>query len=111
VKSDSARRRFADLLSPTVLAWVGTMVVAFLLILPLYTLAPGDHELASCGTPLALDLDEWRYVPDGGSGYYDGAHRHCSTQRLDRVTQAVGVIALTFLAVTIRSRRQPPAAP
>ncbi|WP_406106658.1 hypothetical protein [Micromonospora globbae] len=87
------------------MAVLGTIVVAILLLVPIHTRAPGDHEDMSCGNALFLDLGPWRYVPDGGDRYYEPAYRHCTAQRVDRVVQAVVVLSATVLVTTVLGAR------
>lgn len=81
--------------------------VAILLTLPIHTRGPGDHELKRCGNALALDLELWRFVPDGGDAYFEPAFRHCTAQRVDRIALAVGVLAVTMLVAAFVAGRRP----
>jgi hypothetical protein len=94
-------------LTPSLVALLGTAVVMLLLILPIRTFGPGDHEKKSCGNALTLDLDRWRNVPDGGDRYYEPAYRVCTTERVDRIALAVGIVSMTVLVVTVMAARMP----
>jgi hypothetical protein len=87
-------------------AVAGLAVVAFLLLWPISTLGPGDHETKSCGNALSLDLSRWRVPSDGD--YWERAYRACTTQRVDRLAECVAVVSLTALltlVLALRSRR------
>ncbi|HEX8630308.1 MAG TPA: hypothetical protein VF755_19285 [Catenuloplanes sp.] len=104
--------RYAGWLSPSRVALLGTVVVALLLVLPIYALGPGDHEKKSCGSALKLDLGPWRGFP--ADDYWDRAFQACTSQRVDRVAQAVGVVSATGLVTTLlaaRRRRSAPESP
>ncbi|WFE58874.1 hypothetical protein [Micromonospora sp. WMMD712] len=89
--------------TPTRVAWLGAAAVALLLIVPIRILGPGDHERQSCGNTLQTDLDRWRGPSDGD--YWEKAYRACNSERIDRIGQAVGVVSLTVLAVTLLTAR------
>lgn len=90
---------------PARVALLGTVVVVLLLILPIRTLGPGDHEQMSCGNALMLNLDRWRNVPDGGNHYFEVAYRNCTSERVDRIALAVGMVSATVLIVTVMAAR------
>lgn len=94
---------------PLRVALAGLVVVLVLLLLPIRTFAPGDHEKRSCGNALELDLTPWRAAADGH--YWERARRSCTTQRMDRIAQSVAITSLTALAVLLlgaRHRRRNP---
>lgn len=92
-------------LTPAWVAFAGVALVVTLLVWPIATLGPGDHERSRCGNALSLDLGRWRDVPDGE--YLERAFRHCSDQRLDRIARAAMVGSSTFLLVTIMLAHRP----
>ncbi|MGC9665362.1 hypothetical protein ACNTMW_02265 [Planosporangium sp. 12N6] len=102
-KDVPATPRYAGWRNPSWVALLGTVVVAILLILPVSTFGPGDHEKKSCGNALKLDLDQWRRP--GAQEYWDSAYRACTSERVDRVAQAVGVESVTVLIVTVMAAR------
>ncbi|RKN20008.1 hypothetical protein D7147_13950 [Micromonospora musae] len=101
-------RHSATWLSP-LLVLLGTIVVAFLLISPI-RIGPGDHEkYASCGNALSMDLSPWANAPNSEDKryYWEMAHRICTTERIDRVAQAVGALSATLLiSAVVVVRRQ-----
>jgi hypothetical protein len=103
-EATSLKHRYFAWLSPFRVASAGMVVVAFLLLLPIYIPAPGDHETTSCGNALALDLGPWQGMLDG-KDYFDQAHRTCTRKRDDRLAGAIGVLSLTVLAVTATAAR------
>jgi hypothetical protein len=97
--------RVPTLLPPLRVALAGLVVVTALLLLPIRTFAPGDHEKRSCGNALILDLTPWLDTGDGH--YWQRAHRSCTTQRTDRIAQSVLVTSLTALgALMLAARRR-----
>lgn len=116
--TDGHRRLFAWV-SPVRVAVLATLVVALLLVLPISTFAPGDHEKMSCGNTLELNLRPWLGVPGSpddpsGKAYWEQAYRSCNSQRIDRLVASVAVITFTGLTVTIlttRTRRRPAGQP
>lgn len=107
IRSTAARPRYTAWLNPFRVVLLGTVVVAFLLTLPI-TIGPGDHEQnTSCGNALRMDLNPWRtaeYAPDR-QFYYERAYRSCMAARVDRVAQAVGVLSVTVLIAAFLARR------
>jgi hypothetical protein len=103
IKSSAVRPRYAGWLSPSLVAVLGTVVVVLLLALPIYTLGPGDHEKKSCGNALILDMGPWQ--GSTSERYWDSAFQDCTSQRIDRVAQAVGVVSATVLIATIITAR------
>jgi len=73
--------------------------------LPINILGPGDHEQKSCGTALNLDLARWQGHIAEDLRYWEIAYRRCTSERIDRVIQAVGVVSATILIVTFVSAR------
>ena len=100
----SARRRFAWL-TPSRVALASTLLVALLLLLPIRTFAPGDHEKQSCGNALWLDLDPW-IGGDPADGYWEKAWRSCTAQRVDRLAESAAIMTLTILALTVLTARR-----
>ncbi len=88
--------------TPTKAAWLGSILVALLILLPI-KIGPGDHEEHSCGNALKMDLHRWAVA--GDRYYWEMAFRTCSSKRIDRIGQAVGVTSLTVLAVTLMAAR------
>lgn len=85
---------------PFLVALLGAVVIAFLLLMPV-RIGPGDHEKnTSCGNAVVMDLSPWRYVPDypDRDYYLDMAHRSCWDGRADRIAQAVAVLVVTLVA-------------
>jgi hypothetical protein len=102
------RRRFSWL-TPSRIALAATFVVASLLLLPIRTFGPGDHEKVSCGNTLRLNLDPW-IGGDPADRYWEKAWRACTAQRVDRLAESAAVMTITILAVTVIStgrRRRP----
>ena len=95
------RRRFAWL-TPSRIALAATLAVALLLLLPIRTFGPGDHEKESCGNALRLDLDPW-IGGDPADGYWEKAWRACTAQRVDRLADSAAVMTITILAITVMS--------
>jgi hypothetical protein len=95
-------RRWFVWLTPSRIALASTLVVALLLLLPLRTFGPGDHEKQSCGNVLRLNLDPWT-GGDPADGYWEKAWRACTAQRIDRLAESAAVMTITILAVTIMS--------
>lgn len=92
--------------TPAKVALLGSFLVALLMLLPI-KIGPGDHEKKSCGNALEMNLHRW--VVAGDRYYWEMAFRTCSSKRIDRIGQAVGVTSLTVLAVTlmaVRARRR-----
>lgn len=96
--TSSAPGRFTTWLTPWGVASLGTVIVMFLLFIPVRILAPGDHELTSCGNALAMDLDEWHGNDTEMIRYREQAFERCVDNRLDRIAQAVGATTLTLVA-------------
>ncbi|MEV5763322.1 hypothetical protein AB0L34_01910 [Micromonospora sp. NPDC052213] len=93
--------------TPSRVAWLGTAVVVLLLTLPISIRSPGDHETATCGNVLDVDLDRWAGPSDGN--YWEQAYRACNSRRIDRLGKTAGVLSLTVLTVTLlaaRARRE-----
>lgn len=91
-------------ITPSRIALFGTIVVVLLLLAPIYTLGPGDHERRSCGNALVLDLERWRAPSLDArerSDHFERAYRSCTTVRVDRVAWAVGIATMTGLLVTV----------
>ncbi|MFF3853019.1 hypothetical protein [Micromonospora sp. NPDC002575] len=103
IESARGGSRSGARVTPTRVAWLGAAVVALLLIVPIHILGPGDHEQQSCGNVLQTDLSRWRGPSDGD--YWERAYRACNSERIDRIGQAVGVVSLTVLAVTLLTAR------
>ena len=83
------------------------LVIAVLLLLPIRTFAPGDHEKRSCGNVLHLDLAPW-VGGDPADGYWEKAWRSCNSQRIDRLADSAAVMTVTILAITaLATRRRP----
>lgn len=95
--------RFA---TPFRVALLGTAIVVFLLLVPVRILAPGDHEMTTCGNALVMDLDRW--LGYDMEYYREQAFRRCTDNRLDRLGQAVGVTSVTVLVVTLVATRRRP---
>lgn len=106
-RAGPVRPERAARLTPSRVALLGTIVVMLLLVLPIRTFGPGDHEKKSCGNALVLDLERWRNVPDGGDRYLEPAYRACTRERVDRIALAVGIISVTGLIVTAMAARRP----
>lgn len=98
------RRRYGWL-TPSRVALASTLIVALLLFLPIRTFAPGDHEKASCGNAVRLDLDRW-LGGDPAGGYWEKAWRSCTAQRLNRLAESAAVMTLTILTVTVMATRR-----
>jgi hypothetical protein len=95
--------------APSWVAVLGTAVVALLLVMPIYTLGPGDHDRKSCGNALTLNLERWRATPVDSwerRHYWERAYRACTAVRVDRVARAVGVATVTVLIVTVMTTRR-----
>ncbi|AXO36290.1 hypothetical protein ACGFLT_14335 [Micromonospora chalcea] len=94
-------------LGPFLVALLGAVVIAFLLLMPV-RIGPGDHEKnTSCGNALVMDLNHWRDVPDypDRAYYLDMANRSCSDGRADRAWQAAAVLVVTLIgAVGLQAR-------
>jgi hypothetical protein len=87
----------------------GALVVTLLLLFPIRTFAPGDHEKTGCGNALSIDLRSWPGGRDEESRrYFEAAFRSCTSQRVDRLAQSVAVVSLTVVLVTLLSRRRSP---
>lgn len=98
---------FLPWLTPVRVALVSVMLVGLLLLMPISTFGPGDHEQQRCGNALALDLGPWQGFPN--EDYWAKAHRACTSQRIDRVAESVGVVALATLLIVglvVRERRR-----
>ncbi|MEN3615395.1 hypothetical protein AAH979_38585 [Plantactinospora sp. ZYX-F-223] len=97
---------YATLLSPFPIALLGTAVVALMLLLPIRVPAPGDHEARSCGNAFALDIGR---PQDYADDYWPRTYERCTSQRLTRLAQSIGVLAATLLATTLSAaaRRRP----
>jgi hypothetical protein len=91
--------------TPARIALTSTVIVALLLFLPIRTFGPGDHEKQSCGNTVSLDLDAWR-GGDPSDGYFERAVKACTTKRVNRLAESVGVISLTILVVTVMTTRR-----
>lgn len=94
-------------MTPSRVALLGAIVVVLLLLFPIEIRVAGNHEGTTCGNTLAMDLDRWVDSADGP--YRERAFQSCTAKRIDRIGQAVGVTALTVLAVTLlitRDRRR-----
>jgi hypothetical protein len=91
---------------PFPVALLGTAVVALMLLLPIRVPAPGDHEDMSCGNVLALDIGR---PQDYADDYWSRTYERCTSQRITRLVQAAGVLAVTLLAtaLTAAARRRP----
>ena len=109
IKPVEARPTRFGWLNPFLVVLLGTVVVAFLLAAPI-RIGPGDHEKnTSCGNALNMDLGPWQRVPDyvDKTYYLDMAYRSCTSKRIDRVAQAVGVLSATLLiAAALMLRRE-----
>lgn len=95
------------------IAILGAAVVLILLTFPVQILAPGDHEVTSCGNAFAMDLDQWR-IPGMDDHYLERAYRVCMAERVDRIARAVGVAVVTALMVSVvalLTRRRDPGNP
>ncbi|MEU5908492.1 hypothetical protein [Micromonospora sp. NPDC047527] len=99
VEIERGSSRLRTWVTATRVAWVGTALVVLLLAFPIYILGPGDHEQKACGNALSLDLDLWVGPSDGN--YWERAYRTCNAKRIDRLGQALGVVSLTVLTVTL----------
>jgi hypothetical protein len=97
--SKTLSRRWFAWLTPRI-ALAATVVVALLLLLPIRTFGPGDHEKESCGNALRLNLDPW-IGGDPADGYWEKARRACTAQRVDRLAESAAVMTITILAVTV----------
>lgn len=97
---------YAALLSPIPIALLGTVVVAMMLLLPIRVPAPGDHEDRSCGNSFALDIGR---PQDYADDYWARTYERCTSARVTRLAQSVGLLAVTFLATTlsVTARRRP----
>ncbi|MEO3742261.1 hypothetical protein [Plantactinospora sp. B5E13] len=97
---------YAALLSPFPIVLLGTVVVAMMLLLPIRVPAPGDHEDRSCGNSFALDIGR---PQDYADDYWARTYERCTSQRIGRLAQSVGVLAVTLLATTlsVAVRRRP----
>lgn len=97
---------YITLMSPVRIALLGTAVVMLMLLLPIRVPAPGDHEDRSCGNAFALDIGLPR---DYADDYWPRTYERCTSQRISRLTQSVGVLAVTFLgtALAAAARRRP----
>jgi hypothetical protein len=98
------RRRFAWL-TPSRVALAATLVIALLLLLPIRTFGPGNHEKESCGNAVRLNLDPW-IGGDPADDYWAKAWRACTAQRVDRLAESSAVMTLTILAVTVMTSRR-----
>jgi TRAP-type uncharacterized transport system fused permease subunit len=78
------------------------IVVALLLFLPIRIFAAGDHEKRSCGNAVGMDITAWR-GGEAGDHYFETAFRACTTERVNRLAEAVAVISVTILALTLIS--------
>jgi hypothetical protein len=103
-KRVAARPARAAWLSPSRVVLFGTVVVALLLTLPISVRRPGDHESMSCGNALKLDLGPPQAYPDEYDSW-QRAHRVCTSGRITRVAEAVGVLSATLLIVTLMTAR------
>ena len=94
--------------SPVLAASVGAVAVVVLLSVPIFVLGPGDHETRSCGNALSSNLQPWHTADrlEPGARYAERAFRVCTSQRINRVAQSVGVLALTGLLVTVMVARR-----
>ncbi len=97
------RLRYIAWLNPSWVSFLGAAAVMLLLLMPISALGPGDHEEKNCGNALALNLQAWRVAPsEEARGYWETAFRSCTSQRVDRLAQALGVVSVTILIVTFR---------
>jgi hypothetical protein len=100
-------RRFAAWLSPLRVALLGVVVVALLLLLPISVPEPGDHDaMAGCGNALEVDV----VPPVGLEGseyhfYWAEMFERCTTARITRIAQAVGVVSVTLLVMAFMATR------
>jgi multidrug efflux pump subunit AcrB len=86
---------------------VGIAIVVGLLLTPVRLQpAPGDHEAASCGTAVRMDLSRWTNGPDGQ--YRDMAREVCTRKRITRIVWAALAASGTFAsaAVALTQRRR-----
>lgn len=95
--------------TPLWIGLAGTVLVGFLLLLPISFQAPGDHEMTDCGSPLVFDSKGYNRL-DGERQYWEAFVRSCTIGRTTRLAQALGVLAVTGFLVTCalvrpRSRR------
>lgn len=92
-------------ITPVRIAAAGFAVVALLLMFPISFRAPGDHEQTNCGTPLVFDRQNYsRSTVE--PHYFQQFVNECMTGRTTRLAQAVGVLAVTGLLVTISLMRR-----
>nr|MDT0662474.1 hypothetical protein [Micromonospora sp. DSM 115978] len=101
---DPARSRIVAWINPGRVALLGTVAVILLLTLPISVRAPGDHESMTCGNAWRLDLGPAHAYGDERAGW-ERAYRSCTSDRIDRIAQAVGVVTVTFLITTVMTRR------
>jgi hypothetical protein len=97
---------YSALMNPFPIALLGTAVVALILLLPIRVPAPGDHEDRSCGNGITLDIGR---PQDYADDYWSRTYERCTSQRITRLAQSVGVLAVTLVATTLSAatRRRP----
>lgn len=98
---------YVALLSPARIALLGTAVVVLVLLLPIRVPAPGNHEDSPCGNAFVLDIG--RPQDYELARYWTRTYELCTSQRISRLAQSIGVLAVTLLATTLavaRGRRR-----
>lgn len=87
--------------TPLWVALAGALLIGLLLVVPISFLKPGDHEMTDCGNLLAFDMRNYDREFVGERDYREDFIYSCLIGRTDRLSQAVGVLALTGVVVTI----------
>lgn len=96
-------------ITPVRIALAGFAVVVLMSLAPISFRAPGDHESTNCGSLLHFDPQGYNRA-DVERQYWDSFLHQCSLGRTTRLGQALGVVALTGLLVTVALARRPEAA-